>query len=303
MIVPVRKRAGVDQIILILLNSPFEMPILTDDPAEKRRFYTEQGGKTVVVAVIPARYASTRLPGKPLLEIGGRPMILHVVDRAREVPAIDRVIVATDDERVADAVRRAGAEAVMTSAGHRTGTDRLAEVAAGLEADLIVNIQGDEPFIEPSTIEAALAPMLSDASIVMSTTSEPIQSAEDALNPNVVKVVVDAEGFALYFSRHPIPYPRAAAIEHGSVEAALRARPDLLGRIAKHTGLYVYRREFLITYAGLQPTPLEELETLEQLRALENGYRIRVVPVAHRSIGVDTPEDLERVRRMFCGEI
>lgn len=254
---------------------------------------------TRTVAVIPARYASSRLPGKPLLEIGGRPMILHVVARARAVEAIERVIVATDDERVLRAVLDAGEEAVMTSPDHSTGTDRLAEVAAGLDADLIVNVQGDEPLIEPSTIEAALAPALADPAIVMSTTSEPIESADDAINPSVVKVVVDASGFALYFSRHPIPYPRAAAIEHGSAEAALRARPELLKLMAKHTGLYVYRRDFLLTYAGLPSTPLEKLETLEQLRALEHGYRIRVVPVSHRSIGVDTPADLERVRKMI----
>lgn len=255
--------------------------------------------KPKVIAIIPARFASTRLPGKPLLEIGGRPMILHVVERARQVAAIDRVIVATDDERVLGSVREAGEEAVMTSPEHRTGTDRLAEVAAGLDADLIVNVQGDEPFIEMSTIEAALDPMLRDSSIVMSTTSEPIETADDALNPNVVKVVVDEEGFALYFSRQPIPYPRAAAIEYGSIEAALRAQPDLIRRYAKHTGLYVYRRDFLLTYSKLPPSPLEQLETLEQLRALEHGYRIRVVPVAHRSIGIDTPEDLERARRMM----
>jgi 3-deoxy-manno-octulosonate cytidylyltransferase (CMP-KDO synthetase) len=252
-----------------------------------------------VAAIIPARYASSRLPGKPLIEIAGRPMILHVVERARQCPRLHRVIVATDDERVFAAVTRAGAEAMMTSPDHRTGTDRLAEVAAGLDDAIVVNVQGDEPLIEPGAIEAALAPLLDDDSIVMSTTSEPIESAADAVNPNVVKVVADAEGFALYFSRNPIPFPRAAAAEFGSVEAALRARPELLRQFAKHTGMYVYRRDFLLRYAGLPPTPLEQLELLEQLRALEHGYRIRVVPIAHRSIGVDTPEDLERVRAML----
>ncbi|MGH8596935.1 MAG: 3-deoxy-manno-octulosonate cytidylyltransferase, partial [Gammaproteobacteria bacterium] len=162
-------------------------------------------------------------------------------------------------------------------------------------------VQGDEPLIEPATIESALAPLVADDSIVMSTTCEPIESAEDVLNPNVVKVVVDAAGFALYFSRNPIPFPRAAAAAHGSVEAALIARPELLWLYAKHTGMYVYRREFLLTYSKLPPTPFEQLEMLEQLRALEHGYRIKVVSVAHRSIGVDTPEDLERVRKMFGG--
>lgn len=255
--------------------------------------------KQTVVALIPARYASTRLPGKPLLDIGGKPMIVRVVERARRAAAIQRVIVATDDERVFAAVQAAGEEVWMTSPEHRTGTDRLAEVAAQLDADIIVNVQGDEPLIEPATIDAAVAPLLTDTSIVMGTTCEPIESAADLLNPNVVKVVTDTAGFALYFSRNPIPYPRAEAQTHGSLEAALLAQPALLTRCAKHTGLYAYRRAFLLEYAKLPPTPLEQTELLEQLRALEHGYRIRVVKVQHRSIGVDTPEDLELVRRLW----
>jgi 3-deoxy-manno-octulosonate cytidylyltransferase (CMP-KDO synthetase) len=255
-----------------------------------------------IVAIIPARYASTRLPGKPLIEIGGRAMILHVVARARQASFINRVIVATDDERVQRAVASAGAEAVLTSPEHRTGTDRLAEVAAQIEAEIIVNVQGDEPLIEPATIEAAIAPLVADPSIVLSTTCEPIESVEDALNPNVVKVIIDRDGFALYFSRAPIPFPREAALAHGSVDAALCAQPELLNLFAKHTGLYVYRRDFLLTFARLSSTPLERAESLEQLRALEHGYRIKVVKVAHRSIGVDTPEDLERVQKIIGGE-
>ncbi|MBL8190312.1 MAG: 3-deoxy-manno-octulosonate cytidylyltransferase, partial [Acidobacteria bacterium] len=253
-----------------------------------------------VVAIIPARYASTRLPGKPILDIGGKPMVVHVAERARQVAAINRIIIATDDQRVFDAVIAAGEEVIMTSPNHPTGTDRLAEVAAKLDAEIIVNVQGDEPLIEPATIESALAPLLADRSIVMSTTSEPIESAADLLNPNVVKVVTDPEGFALYFSRNPIPFPRTAVQAHGSIEAALTAEPELLSRYAKHTGMYVYRREFLLTYAKVPSTPLEQTELLEQLRALEHGYKIKVVRVAHRSIGVDTPEDLERVRRLFA---
>jgi 3-deoxy-manno-octulosonate cytidylyltransferase (CMP-KDO synthetase) len=256
-----------------------------------------------IAAIIPARYASTRLPGKPLLDIAGTPMILRVVARARQVAAIGRVIVATDDERVWRAVTDAGEEAMMTSPDHQTGTDRLAEVAAQLDAEIIVNVQGDEPFIEPATIEAALAPLVADASIVMATTSESLDSAADVLNPNVVKVVTDRDGFALYFSRQPIPFPRAEAHQHGSLAAALNAQPGQLRLFAKHTGLYVYRREFLLTYAKLAPTPLERAELLEQLRVLEHGYRIKVVKSAHRSIGVDTPEDLERVRRMLAGDL
>ena len=252
-----------------------------------------------VVAIIPARYASTRLPGKPLVEIAGRPMILHVVERARLASSINRVIVATDDERVFRTVTAAGAEAIMTSPAHRTGTDRLAEVAAQLDAEIIVNVQGDEPLIEPATIEAAVAPLIADASIAMSTTCEPIESIADVLNPNVVKVVTDSEGFALYFSRSPIPFPRTEALQYSSLEAALRAQPQRLTLFAKHTGLYAYRRDFLLMFARLEPTPLERTESLEQLRALEHGYRIKVIKVAHRSIGVDTTEDLERVREMI----
>lgn len=259
--------------------------------------------KPGVVAIIPARYASTRLPGKPLVDIAGKPMIVRVAERAREVAAIRRVIIATDDQRVFDAVvalnHDAPVEVMMTSPDHPTGTDRLAEVAATLDAEIIVNVQGDEPLIEPATIDAAIAPLLADASIVMCTTSEPIESAADLVNPNVVKVVTDGEGFALYFSRNPIPFPRAAVQAHGSIEAAFAANPELLKLYSKHTGMYVYRRDFLLRYAKLPPTPLEQAELLEQLRALEHGYRIKVVKVDHRSIGVDTPEDLERVRRMF----
>ena len=257
--------------------------------------------KHKVVAIIPARYASTRLPGKPLIEIAGKPMILRVVERAKQAASINRVIVATDDERVFQAVSGAGVEVVMTAPNHATGTDRLAEVAAKIDAGIIVNVQGDEPLIEPSTIEAAVAPLLADQSIVMSTTCEPIESVEDALKSNVVKVVVDRDGFALCFSRNPIPFPRAAVIEHGSIKAALRARPELLRTFSKHTGLYAYRRDFLLTFASLPPTPLEQGEMLEQLRALEHGYRIKVIAVTHRSIGVDTPEDLKLVRRMISG--
>ena len=258
--------------------------------------------KAKVVAIIPARYASTRLPGKPILDIGGKPMVVRVAERTRQAASINqggRIIIATDDQRIFDAVAAAGEEVMLTSPDHPTGTDRLAEVAAKLDADIIVNVQGDEPLIEPTTIEAALAPLLADSSIVMSTTAEPIESAADLLNPNVVKVVTDPDGFALYFSRSPIPFPRAAVQAHGSLEAALTTEPELLSQFAKHTGMYVYRREFLLAYAKLPSTPLEQSELLEQLRALEHGYRIKVVKVAHRSIGVDTPEDLERVRQVF----
>ena len=252
-----------------------------------------------VTAVIPARFASSRLPGKPLLELAGKPMILHVIERAKQVRAIQRVIVATDDERIFTTVKQAGEEVWMTAPAHQTGTDRLAEVAAQLEADIIVNVQGDEPFIAPATIEAALHPLLADASIVMATTCESIESAADVLNPNVVKVVTDRAGFALYFSRQPIPFPRAEVLVHGSLAAALQAQPELLHLYAKHTGMYVYRREFLLRLAQLEPMPLERIEALEQLRVLAHGYRIRVVKAAHRALGIDTPDDLEKARELL----
>ncbi len=255
--------------------------------------------KKSIVAVIPARYESTRLPGKPLLEIAGEPLIMHVVKRAREVARVERIIVATDDVRIAKVVEAGGAEAMMTSGEHRTGTDRLAEVAARIDAEIIVNIQGDEPLIDPRTVEAAMAPLLDESDLQMSTTAEPITSVDDLLSPHVVKVVTDREGNALYFSRHPVPYPRNAVLEAGDLREALAGRPDLLANYRKHTGLYVYRRQFLIDFSQWDSTTLELLESLEQLRALEHGVRIRVVHVAHRSFGVDTPEDLARVRELL----
>jgi 3-deoxy-manno-octulosonate cytidylyltransferase (CMP-KDO synthetase) len=256
--------------------------------------------KESVVAVIPARYESSRLPGKPLLEIAGLPLILHVVNRARATSMIERVIVATDDERIRRVVESAGAEAMMTLATHPTGTDRLAEVAGRIEAGIIVNIQGDEPMIDPGTIEAAIAPLLADPGLQMATTSEPITTVDDVLSPHVVKVVTDRRGMALYFSRHPLPYPRAAVLAAGDLRTALELDPALVGRYWKHTGLYVYRRDFLLRYSQWPSTPLEESEALEQLRVLEHGFDIRVVPVAHRSFGVDTPADLEKVRRLMA---
>jgi 3-deoxy-manno-octulosonate cytidylyltransferase (CMP-KDO synthetase) len=254
-----------------------------------------------IVAVIPARYESTRLPGKPLLEIAGVPLILHVVNRARQVSLLDRIIVATDDRRICEVVEAGGAEAMLTSPGHRTGTDRLAEVAGRIEAGIIVNIQGDEPLIDPGTIEAAITPLREDPNLLMATTGEPIEVVDDLLSPHVVKVVADGQGNALYFSRHPIPFPRAAVLETGSLREAFAARPELLASYWKHTGLYVYRRDFLLSFTKWESTPLETLESLEQLRALEHGVRIRVVRVAHRSFGVDTPADLERVRELLSG--
>ncbi|MEJ7710613.1 MAG: 3-deoxy-manno-octulosonate cytidylyltransferase [Pyrinomonadaceae bacterium] len=252
------------------------------------------------IVIIPARHASTRLQGKPLLEIKGRAMVLHVLERALAARNISRTLVATDDQRIFDVVREAGYEAVMTSEAHRTGTDRVAEVAAGIyDADVIVNVQGDEPLISPRTIEVAVEALVNDLQAKMSTTSEKIFDAGDVLSPDVVKVVSDGNGRALYFSRSSIPYPREAVRRHGSLEAALEREPSLLANFRKHTGLYAYRRDFLLEYARWSATPLEQSEALEQLRALEHGVKIVVVEADAPSIGVDTPDDLARVKQMM----
>jgi len=224
-------------------------------------------------------------------------MIMHVVQRTSLARLVSRVIVATDDERIADMVAAHGGEARMTSSNLASGTDRVAEVAAQLDSEFVVNVQGDEPLIEPSTIDAAIAPLIEDSQIQISTTSEPITTVEDVFSSGVVKVVTDARGFALYFSRSPIPYFRLTG--EMTLEAALRAVPALLSNYRKHSGLYAYRAEFLRQFARMEPSPLERLEALEQLRSIENGFEIRVVRVEHRSIGVDTLQDYERVRRFI----
>ena len=253
--------------------------------------------KGEAVAIIPARYSSTRLPGKPLLLLARLPMIMHVVERASRARLVPRVIVATDDHRILEAVRAHGGEAQMTSPTLTSGTDRVAEVAAELDCEFIVNVQGDEPLIEPSTIDSAIQPLIEDSQIQISTTSEPVTSVDDVFNPNVVKVVTDSRGLALYFSRSPIPHAGLAA--GVTLQETLGANLDLLSNYRKHSGLYAYRAGFLQQFARMEPSPLERAEGLEQLRALENGFDIRVVPVAHRSIGVDTEQDYERVKRLI----
>jgi 3-deoxy-manno-octulosonate cytidylyltransferase (CMP-KDO synthetase) len=262
--------------------------------------HTASSSRQRAVAIIPARYASTRLPGKPLLEIAGRPMILHVLERALSARNITRAIVATDDERILDAVCSAGFEAQMTSKDHASGSDRLAEVAATLdETEVIVNLQGDEPLISPRTIERAVDELLKDEDAQVVTTSEAIRDAADVLSVDVVKVVTDASGHALYFSRSPIPFPRDMVRRYGTLLAALEIEPDSLTRFRKHTGLYVYRRAFLLEYTRWPQSELERAESLEQLRILERGIPIRVIEADTPSVGVDTLQDLERVRKMI----
>jgi 3-deoxy-manno-octulosonate cytidylyltransferase (CMP-KDO synthetase) len=256
----------------------------------------ERTTEATVVAVIPARFASTRLPGKPLADLAGRPMIEHVYRRAADARGVDAVVVATDDQRVADAVERFGGIARMTRADHRTGMDRIAEVARDLTAAIIVNVQGDEPLVESSAITQMVDALLADPALDMSTLRTPIRHEADAASPHVVKVVVDRQDNALYFSRASIPYRRdlpSSAFAHG-------ATADKEGGshgTYKHLGLYAYRRDFLLRLAALPQTALEQAESLEQLRALEHGFRVRAVETQYDSIGVDTPEDLEHVRK------
>jgi 3-deoxy-manno-octulosonate cytidylyltransferase (CMP-KDO synthetase) len=258
-----------------------------------------------IVAIIPARFGSTRLPGKPLSTIHGKPMVQHVWERARQARAVDRVLVATDDERIADAVRAFGGEVVMTSRAHATGTDRLAEAAAATDAEIVVNVQGDEPMLDTAFIDGVVAPLQAEPALPMSTVSLPLTDVDEMLSSAVVKVVTDAEGDALYFSRSPIPFVRDAAdplrdLQRGEWLRASAAQAVARGLARKHLGLYAYRREALARFASLPPSPLEQSESLEQLRALHHGMRIRVVSMQGRSgVAVDTPQDLERVRAIM----
>ena len=236
-----------------------------------------------VLCVIPARYASTRLPGKPLLDIAGKPMVVRVYERASKARKVSGTLVATDDERIKAAVEASGGKAMLTRADHPTGTDRLAEVASAYpDADLIVNVQGDEPLIEPSLIDELIAQFEAEPELAMATVKTEIKDEAEQRNPNNVKVVCDRQGYALYFSRSLMPYPRKGGCP-----------------VYKHIGIYAYRRDFLLAYAKMQPTPLEQAESLEQLRALENGYRIKVVETKARFVGVDTAEDLVKVNEIY----
>jgi 3-deoxy-manno-octulosonate cytidylyltransferase (CMP-KDO synthetase) len=252
-----------------------------------------------IVAIIPARFASTRFPGKPLSDIGGWPMVRHVYERAQAARRVDRVLVATDDDRIAAAVRAFGGQVVMTAASHTTGTDRIAEAAAGVDAEIVVNVQGDEPMLDPAAVDAAIEPLLADPGLDIATLSSPLTSVDEMLSTSVVKVVTTRSGRALYFSRSAIPFGRtsvAAGLREAAVEAVAR------GLARKHVGLYAFRRAALERFVALPPSPLEQAESLEQLRALENGMSIGVVAVAGTDgVAVDTPQDLERVRALLSG--
>lgn len=260
----------------------------------------EQHGKNPkqnVIAVIPARYSSVRFPGKMLADVLGFPLIVRTYQQVAKAGSVGRVIVATDDDRICKVVRAAGGEAVMTSPDHVSGSDRIAEVAKTLPQDsIIVNVQGDEPLISPATIDRVANALAGDITAQMSTACEPIASKGELLNGNVVKVVVSDAGNAVYFSRSPVPFPREASLRwDGDPGRAIDEEPELLSNFRKHTGIYAYGREYLLEFTKLVPTRLEQLEMLEQLRALENGARIKVVDAAAPSIAVDTADDLDRV--------
>jgi len=238
-----------------------------------------------ILGVIPARYASSRFPGKILVSIAGKTMLQHVWERAMQARYLTSVVIATDDERIRDAGETFRASVVMTRSDHVSGTDRVAEAASASNASIIVNIQGDEPLLDPAAIDAAVLGLLDQDEIPMGTLKKRIERAEDIHDPNVVKVVTDSKGNAIYFSRSPIPFAREA---------------DAAPTYFKHIGLYVYRRDFLLGYPDLPVGPLEQAEKLEQLRALENGFKIRVAETDYESIGVDTPEDWQRVAQLIA---
>jgi 3-deoxy-manno-octulosonate cytidylyltransferase (CMP-KDO synthetase) len=239
-----------------------------------------------VVVVIPARYGSTRLPGKPLVSLNGQPMIQRVYTRAKSARRVDRVIVATDDERIVKAVTSFGGEARMTRADHRTGTERVAEVAAHIEGDVFVNVQGDEPLLDPEAVDTAVAALLEDPEAAVATVATPIKIPADIMDPNVVKVVLDFDDNALYFSRAPIPWVRDTG---NSIQV----------RHLKHLGLYVFQRDALLEYPTLPQGELERIEQLEQLRWMENGTKIRIAEVEHDAVSVDVPEDVARVEKLL----
>ena len=240
-----------------------------------------------ILGVIPARYASSRFPGKALVSIQGKTMLQHVWERASQARYLTSLVIATDDERIRAAAESFRARVVMTRSDHASGTDRAAEAASASHARIVVNIQGDEPMLDPAAIDSAVLGLLEDDDVPMSTLKKRIEDPAEIADPNVVKVVTDHHGNALYFSRSPIPYVREAGQAVASIP------------YFKHIGLYVYRRDFLLGYSDLPVGPLEPAERLEQLRALENGFKIRVIETEYESLGVDTPEDWKRVSALY----
>lgn len=245
----------------------------------------------MIVGIIPARFASSRLMGKPLADIGGKPMVQHTYNSAKKSKLLDKVIIAVDDEKVFQVVKSFGAEAYMTPKDCASGSDRIAFVAEQIpDAEIIVNIQGDEPFIKGKMIDQAIEPLWIDKKVNLSTLARRITNVEEMKSPAVVKVVFDYHNYAMYFSRSPIPFVRDARTNLEKVQSA---------DIFKHIGLYVYRRESLLKFTTLKPTDLEQIEKLEQLRFLENGFKMKIVVTEYDSLSVDTPRDLELARRFL----
>lgn len=251
-----------------------------------------------VIAVIPARWGSTRFPGKPLANICGKPMIQWVVEQTEKARSVAEVIVATDDERIEQAVREFGGSVVMTSRDHLSGTDRVSEVIKTRDCDIVVNVQGDEPLIPPENIDLIIDPLVRDASIKVSTLMMQIHSVEDLVNPDICKVVVDHRGNALYFSRAPVPFDRDGWAQDLKDGENVWPR-DMEVTAYKHIGLYAYRKSFLMEFPDLKASQLEKVEKLEQLRILENGISIRVVETDKDSLGVDREEDLTAVEKLL----
>lgn len=258
--------------------------------------------ETKVIAVIPARWASTRFPGKPLAKILDKPMIQWVVERVQLAKLVTGVVVATDDQRIFSAVEKFGGRAVMTSSAHFSGSDRVAEAVAGMSCDIVVNVQGDEPLISPEDVDLAVSSLLNDSSVRVSTLKTKILRSEDLFDPNVVKVVTDSRGFALYFSRAPVPFDR----DGSSPEASRGSERDvnLMPSAAfKHIGVYSYTKPFLLEFSGWEKSSLEEIEKLEQLRILERGIPIKVEETSRDSVGVDCPEDVAKIELLLGGRI
>src|SRR5438477_1312402 len=259
--------------------------------ASNRKGGCELGSKldsSKVVIVIPARYGSTRLPGKPLVPLVGKPMIQRVFERAKQAKTAGRVIVATDDERIVAAVKAFGGEAKLTRTDHRTGTERIAEVAAHTDGEVFVNVQGDEPLLDPAAVDTAVKALLEEPAAAISTVAVAIRTPGDIMDPNVVKTVLDFEDNALYFSRAPIPWVRDTGMKTHA-------------RHLKHLGLYVFQRDALLEYPTLPQGELERIEQLEQLRWMENGWKIRVAEVEHDAVSVDVPEDVARLEKLLEG--
>ena len=239
-----------------------------------------------VIVVIPSRYGSIRLPGKPLVSLAGKPMVQHVYERAKKAQTVHRVIVATDDQRIVEAVKAFGGEVRMTRADHRTGTERIAEVAVHEKGDIYVNVQGDEPLVDPVAIDTAVASLLEEPAAQIATVATAIRHANDIMDPNIVKTVLDFDSNGMYFSRAPIPWVRDT-------------QQKIHVKYWKHLGLYVFQRDALLEYPTLPQGELERIEQLEQLRWLENGWKIRVAEVEHDAVSVDVPEDVTRVEKLL----